>query len=349
MKKTPVRIWIDLGNSPHVPFFKALSSELSQGNVELLWTARDYAQTVELARAAGLDIEVAGRHGGGSIFGKTTRFLERVFALIKWSGSRQIDLLLSHNSQEPLVAARFLGIKSINMMDYEHHPANHLSFRMARRVFVPESFPDSAVQRFGVNENKVWKYPGIKEDVYLSNFSVDPDFARQLEKIGISHNDVLAVIRPHAPEALYHRSLENQLLDLTIDRLASIPGVKIILLPRKDYQGRDLKRRHPQPNVIIPETVLDGANLIAAADLVISGGGTMVREAAALGVPAFSIFVGEPAAVDQYLVSEGRLHSLRRKEDLDAILPVKRQRSARARRSDLRRQMAEQLMAFAGL
>lgn len=347
MKLDPVRIWIDLGNSPHVPFFLALSRELASGGAEILWTARDYAQTVPLALAAGLSPVVIGEHGGGSVGRKGMRFLGRAIGLVRWARRRKIDILLSHNSQEPLVVARMLGLQAINMMDYEHHPANHLSFRMAHKVFVPESFPDIALKRFGITEDKVWKYPGIKEDVYLSDFAPDNEFPRKLAEIGIATEDVLAVVRPHAPEALYHRNFENRLLDRAIERLALRPDVKIILLPRKTYQGEDLKRRHPQANVIIPPSVLDGANLIAAADLVISGGGTMVREAAALGVPAYSIFVGEPAAVDTYLMSEGRLKRLSSEEDLESIRPVKRRAQAEGRNSQLRKLMAERILSFA--
>ena len=318
-----MRIWIDLGNSPHVPFFFALSKELEKRGHEILWTARDYAQTIELARKSCLPIEVFGTHGGKSIWQKGLKFVGRAYELLRWARGKKIDLALSHNSHEPLAAARLLGIRSINFMDYEHHPVNHLSFRLAGRVIVPESFPDRFLRKFGA-EAKTKKFDGIKEDVYLTGFKPDPKFRDKLESFGIASTNILVVARPHAPEALYHRGFANEILDELLDKFAADENVRIILLPRKNYQGDELKKRHPQPIIIIPEEVLDGANLLAAADFVFSGGGTMNREAAALGVPTATIFAGEPAAVDEYLVGENRLIKITRREDLEKIDLVKK-------------------------
>jgi predicted glycosyltransferase len=339
-----MRIWIDLGNSPHVPFFGALAAEFERRGHEILWTARDYAQTVALARAAGIEAEVFGAHGGKSVVQKGKKFLARVFALVRWARGKKIDLAVSHNSQEPLVAARLLGIESVNLMDYEHHPGNHISFRAARRVIVPESFPAEALQRFGAREKKVRRFPGIKEDVYLADFAADEDFQKELEDLGVRPENILVVVRPHAPEALYHRQFTNEILDELLDKFAAQENVRIILLPRKDYQGAELRRRHPQPNIIIPERVLDGANLLAASDLVISGGGTMNREAAALGVPTATIFAGRTAAVDEYLFREGRLQKLETPADLEKIKLEKKAALNLRRKTDLRRQVADMIL-----
>ena len=318
-----MRIWIDLGNSPHVPFFRALAKEFEVRGHEVVWTARDYAQTVELANIAGLDAEVFGTHGGKNIAAKAGKFARRVFDLVRWARGRDVDLVVSHNSQEPLVAARILGIRSVNLMDYEHHPGNHLSFRAARRVIVPESFPADALLKFGA-ARKTKRFEGIKEDVYLSDLGVHPDFESELQGLGVTPENIFIVVRPHAPEALYHRGVENRLLDELLDRLAANENVRIFLLPRKGYQGDELRERHPQRNIIIPERALDGASLIAAADMVISGGGTMNREAAALGVPAYTIFAGTPAAIDQYLIDTGRMKAIRTSDDVAAIEPRKK-------------------------
>ncbi len=313
-----MRIWIDLGNSPHVPFFKALAPEFERRGHEILWTARDYAQTVELAQKAGLPIKVFGSHGGKSVFQKGLKYTSRVFELARWARGRGIGLLLSHNSHEPLAVARLLGIESVNLMDYEHHPANRLSFRLASRLVVPESFPDETIAVLGATR-KTKKFKGIKEDVYLADFAPDPNFLSELEDIGVAAENILVVVRPHAPEALYHRGIENELLDTILDRFASDPNVRLVVLPRKPYQGDEIRAAHPQSNIIIPERVLDGANLLAAADLVVSGGGTMNREAAALGVPTATVFAGKGAAVDVYLVREGRMTRLESIADLEKL------------------------------
>ncbi len=338
-----MKIWIDLGNSPHVPFFKALAKEFVARGHEIVWTARDYAQTVELAEKAGIDATVFGTHGGKNVVAKAAKFAKRVIDLSKWARRQKIDLVISHNSQEPLVAARLLDIRSVNLMDYEHHPGNHLSFRAAQRVIVPASFPDEALAKFGAAD-KTRKFDGIKEDVYLADFEPDPSFASELATLGIAPDDILVVVRPHAPEALYHRKYENELLGRLIDRLASFERTKIVLLPRKDYQGEQMKLDHPQPSVIIPESVLDGSNLIESADLVISGGGTMNREAAALGVPAYTVFAGKQAAIDEYLMSEGRLKRFESEAEVDAFVPAKKDQISRRKRTDIRTIIADLIL-----
>ena len=319
-----MKIWIDLGNSPHVPFFAALSKEFEQRGHDILWTARDYAQTVPLAKKANLPIEIFGTHGGKGIVQKGLKFSGRSLELIRWTRGKKIDLVVSHNSHEPLAVARLLRLNSVNLMDYEHHPMNHLSFRFAKRVIVPESFPAEYLRKFGASEKKVKRFSGLKEDVYLADFQANESFQNELKKLGVSPENILIIVRPHAPEALYHRQFSNEILDEMLDNFAKDENVKIILLPRKDYQGEQLKKRHPQPNIIIPESVLDGANLIASADLVVSGGGTMNREAAALGVPVITIFAGKPAAIDEMLMREGRMTKVETREDLAKIKLVKK-------------------------
>jgi hypothetical protein len=318
-----MRIWIDLGNSPHVPFFLALRGEFERRGHEILWTARDYAQTVELARKAKLPIEIFGTHGGKSVAQKTLKFSSRFFELLNWARGKKIDLVLSHNSHEPLAVARILRIKSVNLMDYEHHPLNNFSFRLANRVIVPKAFPDEFLKKFGAI-HKTKKFEGIKEDVYLADFKLDENFQDELRSLGISLENILVVVRPHAPEAMYHRGITNELLDELLDKFAADENVKIVLLPRKDYQGEELRRKHSQANIIIPEKVLDGANLLAFADFVVSGGGTMNREAAALGVPTATIFVGETAVIDEYLLRENRLQKIESSADLAKIKLAKK-------------------------
>lgn len=338
------KIWIDLGNSPHVPFFLALAEEFTARGHEVVWTARDYAQTVEMARRSGLDPEVFGTHGGKNPVMKVAKFATRVAQLLRWARSRNIALAVSHNSLEPLAAARILGIPSVNLMDYEHHPNNHISFRFARRVIVPESFPAEALKRFGAAAAKTRRFAGIKEDVYLAGFTRDPNFGQELKKLGIDEAHVLVVIRPHAPEALYHRNYENELLDHLLDRLAAFTNVRVVLLPRKTSQGLDLRARHPQSNIIIPDGALDGANLIASADLVVSGGGTMNREAAALGVPAATIFTGRAAAIDEYLYNEGRLAKIATLEDIDSLEPAKKGSLSLRAKTEVRTEVADQIL-----
>ena len=314
-----LRIWIDLANSPHVPFFRALNPELVARGHQIEISARDFAQTVELATKAGMLPHVIGGHGGGRLAGKAGNLIGRAAALRKWARDRGFELAVSHNSYAQIAAAAALGIKTVTLMDYEHQPANHLAFRLASKVIVPRAFPAAELKKYGASLRKVARYDGLKEDVYLADFAPDPSFANALRQLGIAGEDVLVIARPPAREALYHR-FENELFDKLLAHLSSQPSVKIVLLPRtgaqrSEYAGRSL------PNLIMPHEALDGANLVAAADLVVSAGGTMNREAAALGVPAASIYAGKWAAIDEQLVTEGRLQKIASLEDIHS-LPV---------------------------
>ena len=317
-----MHIWIDLANSPHVPFFHALIPEFIARGHTIEISARDFAQTVELATKAGMMPHVIGGHGGGSLTGKAGNLLGRAAALRKWARARGFDLALSHNSYAQIAAAAALGIKAVTLMDYEHQPANHLAFRLASKVIVPQTFPAAELRKYGATMRKVKRYEGTKEDVYLADFVPDPAFPETLRKLNIASDDVSVVARPPAREALYHR-FENELFDQLIARLNSRERTKIILIPRSDAQRADYQARN-LANVIMPLEVMDGANLIAVADLVVSGGGTMNREAAALGVPAISVYAGRWAAIDEQLIREGRLRRLATREEISTLTVAKK-------------------------
>ena len=312
-----MRIWIDFANSPHVPFFRALIPEFTARGHQIEISARDYAQTVELATRAGMLPHVIGGHGGGKLTGKAGNLVGRAAALAKWARDRGFNLAVSHNSYAQIAAAAALGIRTVTLMDYEHQPANHLAFRLASRVIVPQAFPNAELKKYGAPLRKVKRYNGLKEDVYLADFTPDPTFVETLRQLGIAGEDVLIVARPPASEALYHR-FENELFDKLLTHLNAQPHTKIILLPRTSAQRGEYEKQKLL-NVIMPREAVHGANLIASADLVVSAGGTMNREAAALGVPAASIYAGKWAAIDEHLAREGRLRKLASANDVQSF------------------------------
>jgi predicted glycosyltransferase len=338
-----MRLWIDLANSPHVPFFRALLPEFARRGHQVEITARDYAQTVEMAAAAGLTPVVIGGHGGGKLAGKAGNLVGRAASLAKWARGRGFDLAVSHNSYAQIAAASGLRIKSVTLMDYEHQPANHLAFRLASRVIVPRAFPDSALRRYGAARGKVKRYRGMKEDVYLADFTPDPHFGEVLRALGVTRDEVLVVVRPPASEALYHR-FENDLFAEMLERLCARPDVKVVLLARTETQRAEYEALS-RANMILPREALDGPNLIAAADLVISAGGTMNREAAAIGVPVATIYAGEWAAIDEQMVREGRLRRLATREDVES-LPIEKKGTAAPRHAaQVRSEVAELILA----
>ena len=318
-----MRLWIDLANSPHVPFFKALAARFVERGHEIEITARDFAETVPLAKAAGFAPQVVGAHGGRQVSAKAGNLMSRAWSLATWARKRQFDLAISHNSYSQILAARGLRIRRVTLMDYEYQPANHLAFRLTSRIIVPASFPAKRLRRYGASAAKVRRYHGTKEDVYLADFQPDPSFATQLCELGVRPDNVLVLMRPPARDALYHR-FENKLFDEALSLLLGRENVQVMLLPRNETQ-RAMYSAKAGDRLIVPPQPLDGANLIAASDLVISGGGTINREAAALGVPVASIYAGKWASVDQELINEGRLKRLNTSTDLRDLVIEKKQ------------------------
>jgi len=335
-----MRIWIDLANSPHVPFFRTLAQSFKQQNHEVVLTVRDFAETVRLSQHLGLTGEIIGGHGGGSFSGKAGNLVQRAMQLARWAKGKGIDLAVSHNSYSQILAARALGLRVVTLMDYEHQPANHLAFRMASRIIVPRSFPEFALNRFGASSEKVRRYDGIKEDVYLAGFRPAPEFPKELKALGVDLENIIVVIRPPATEALYHR-FENDLFEQLLDRLRATPEVSVVLLPRTQSQSEQYR---DDPRLIVPSAPIDGANLIAHSDLVISAGGTMNREAAALGVPTASIFLGEWAAIDEQLIREGRLKRITKSEDIAALELRKKTLGTPRLYSEVSRQVANLIL-----
>jgi predicted glycosyltransferase len=335
-----MHIWIDLANSPHVPFFRALGEEFVARGHTVEVTAREFAQTVELAREAGFAPTIIGGHGGRELSGKASNLFSRAFTLTRWARGRGFDLAVSHNSYSQIVAARALRIKTVTLMDYEHQPANHLAFRLASRVVVPAAFPDASLRRFGARASKVRRYDGFKEDVYLADFHPDPRAREELRRaLGVNYGDVLVVVRPPASEALYHR-FENELFDALLARLGETENVRAVFLARTGAQRAQFAARLSDEKFIVPQVALDGALLVSAADLVVSAGGTMNREAAAIGTPAATIYAGKWAAVDEELVREGRLLRLATRADVDALSLLKKNNAAPRRAAHVRAQVA---------
>lgn len=310
-------VWIDLANSPHVLFFQPVIAELHRRGVETAVSARDFAQTVELSRLLRLQVEVVGGHGGAGLAGKAGNLAGRVRALRAFARAKAPSVAVSHNSYAQAVAGRTLRIPVVTAMDYEFQPANHLAFRCASLVVVPDVFPLDILRREGAVPGKTWRYPGLKEEIALAGFEPDPGY---LASVGIDDRRPVVVVRPPADMALYHR-FANPLFSELLERLEGLrqnQHVSVVLLPRTAQQAASLTTEGCG-ELLWRAAPLDGRQLIAGADAVISAGGSMNREAAVLGTPAYSIYAGKLAAIDRALVAEGRLVLLRSSADLEAL------------------------------
>ncbi|HMD51387.1 MAG TPA: DUF354 domain-containing protein [Solirubrobacteraceae bacterium] len=319
-----MRVWIDLTNSPHVLVMRPVIERLQADGHEVRVTARDYAQTLELCRRHGIAHEAIGRHRGEHVLAKGLGLASRSTALLRWAhadarahGGRRFDIALGHGSNDVTVAAAVLGIPSSTMFDYEWATVQHnINCRLARAVVVPDAIPPERLDRYGAR-GKVRPYEGLKEEYYLADF--EPD-ASVLDELALDPDRPIVVVRTPPEVSLYHR-FENDLFVEVLERLrraAADEGAQPVVLPRVQRQREELTG---VPGFVVPRRAIDAQSLIALADLVISAGGTMNREAVALGTPVYTTFEGRPGAVDERLISEGRLRRLRRAEELEVTRP----------------------------
>jgi predicted glycosyltransferase len=299
-----MRVWVDLTNSPHVLVMRPVIRVLERRGADVLVTARDFAQTLELCERHGIAYEAIGRHRGGRLAAKGVGLLSRSAALARWARGRRIDVALGHGSNDVTVAARLLGIPSATAFDYEWARVQHnVNCRLARAIVVPDAIPLERLKLYGATAAKYRPYAGLKEEYYLADFEPDPAVLDELE---LDPAEPIAVVRTPPAVSLYHR-FENPLFASVLDRVRPL---QTVVLPRTREQRAELD------GFIVPERAIDAQSLVAYADLVVSAGGTMNREAVALGTPVWTTFEGRLGAVDERLIAAGRLRRLTRAEDI---------------------------------
>jgi hypothetical protein len=301
-----VRVWVDITAPAHVLVFRPLIGLLRERGDEVEVTARDYAQTVQLLEQHGIEAELVGRHGGRSRIGKLGTMVTRLSALRKWARGRNFGAALAHGSHHLTLTARALGIPSSTTFDYEFATVQHqLGCRAATYVVVPDAIPPDRLERYGVHPPKLRQYAGLKEEYYLSDFEPHPGV---LAELGLDRERILVVVRTPPDVSLYHRK-SNPLFPQVLSFLGNEERVQAIVLPRTEEQ-RDYVRSLALPSVIVPEGAVDAQSLIAVSDLVVSAGGTMNREATALGIPVYTTYGGRLGGVDEALIRSGRLRPL---------------------------------------
>lgn len=314
-------IWFDLDNSPHVPLFAPVFAELNKRGIPYDITARDFAQTLSLMKMWKVPHTAIGSHGGKNKIKKIVNLFTRSRELKKYIKNKFPDtarpkISVSHGSRTQLVASKGLGIRSLLMMDYEYTETRIFN-RYADDILVPNLIPDARLTENGIQLNKVIRYNGFKEELYLSLFKPEENFRNS---IGVDDYSVLAVVRPPGMLGNYHDSRSEELLICALDHLSSDKNCTVLITSRsqkdKDYINSNIKDK---PNIRFLEKTVDGLQLVYAADIVLSGGGTMNRESALLGTKTFSIFTGKRPYLDEYLEEKGRLKFITSKEEIEKI------------------------------
>ena len=302
-----MRIWVDLTNSPHVLVMRPIVRALEADGHEVEVTARDFAQTLELCDRLGVKHTAVGRHRGGRRGSKALGLFSRSAALLRWARGRGFDAALGHGSNDITVAAKLLRIPSATAFDYEWATVQHsVNCRLVRNVVVPDAIPPERLYRYGAR-GKIRAYPGLKEEYYLADF--EPNDA-VLGELGLDSSRPIAVVRTPPDVSLYHR-FENPLFKQVLDRLRD--QAQTVVLPRTREQREEVTAAG---GFVVPERAVDAQSLVWHADLVVSAGGTMNREAVALGTPVFTTFEGRLGAVDELLMAEGRLRKLSKADEI---------------------------------
>ncbi|CAN5152631.1 DUF354 domain-containing protein [soil metagenome] len=306
-----MRVWVDCTAAAHPLVLRPIVERLRERGNDVEITTREYGQTVGILERLGLDHTVVGAHAGGSTARKASALARRSGKLLRWARRGRFDLAIAHGSVDLAVVSTLLRIPSAQMQDYEHAGLQRrLAWRAASRVLVPDAIGVEAMGRAGAKPEKLMRYPGLKEDYYLADFVPDPAVLGELGliELGIDSNRqddrVLVLVRPPPETSSYHA--DNPLYESVLDRLSEDASTVTILIPRTPSQGERARARR-SPALIVPDSAVDAQSLIAYADLVVSAGGTMNREAVALGTPVRTIFTGKLGAVDARLEAEGLL------------------------------------------
>jgi uncharacterized protein len=290
----------------HVLVLRPIIERLRGRGHEVVITARVYTQTLELLELLGMEYTLIGKHGGASRPSKLMRLIQRTTRMRRFGSRQGFDLAIAHGSNDLAIAARLLGVPEANMHDYEFAVAqHHVGCRLAKRVIFPESVPPERLRRFGVGPDKLFQYPGFKEEYYLADFQVDPG---ALDRLGVDTRRVVVIVRPPPDVSLYHRK-SNPLFPQVLSRVGSDENVHAVVLPRTEEQ-RAYVRSLNLSSLIVPDRAVEAQSLVALADLVVSAGGTMNREAVALGTPVYTTYGGRLGGVDEALIRSNRLRPL---------------------------------------
>jgi uncharacterized protein len=315
---TRLHVWVDIENPPQAQYLVPVARALERRGVDVFVTARDYGMTFELLRAQRIAFEPVGQHYGASKRAKVVGTLGRVRELRRiLPGAPRRPHAVVSVSRSASLAARSLGITSFAVCDYEY--VNLSVFRMTRTYVVhPDVISPDAFRARGISACRLISFHGIKEDLSFADVdlaSIPAHVFPELEGSG----RLRVLFRPPAEESHYHRAESTELGARTLVRLAADDDVNVIFSPRYDWQVEKLDALAWRvPPVVLREPV-PSVSLLKSVDVVISGGGTMTREAAYLGVPAVSVFRGVAGQVDAYLERTGRLTVVRSADELSSL------------------------------
>jgi uncharacterized protein len=314
-----MRGWIDIENPPQVQYLLPLRTALGEAGFEVEVTARDYGTTAELLRASGVEHAMLGHSAGAGRARKVANVLGRSGRLAARMARRRPRVLVSA-SRSATIAAALLRVPSFVLIDYEY--VDLRAFRVAGATVVfPDVIDPEQFARQGFGPERRIPFAGIKEDLTFAFADIDGAPPYELDA---DRELVRVLFRPPAEESHYYSSASGALAQRVLDHLAASPRAVLVYSPRYPWQVDRLAEREWTNPPIVLERAVPAIALFKAVDLVISSGGTMLREAAHLGLPAYSIFQSEVGAVDRALEGQGRLTLVGSPEAVPSIRLEKR-------------------------
>lgn len=320
-----MKIWFDADNGPHVLIMKPLYARLSERGHDVVFTARDRTSTCELLDLYGMPYRKVGGMYADGFVGKVMGTLGRAMQLVGDMKGAGADVSFGHGSRALPIASRLLGVPTVTMYDYEWVDPRLFNL-FCRTILMPGAVGEARCAEAGISVPKVHLYRGLKEELYLADREEGEDVAAAL---GLKPDAVKVLLRPPATTAHYHNPESEKLLAAVLDLLSGREDLQLVLLPRTPDQ-LELVPDGFRGEVIVPDRVFDGPTLIDAMDMVFSGGGTMTREAAVLGVPSYSFFRGREGNVDAWLVKEGYLTLLTDAAEVPERVEIRHRSKAKA-------------------
>ena len=306
-------IWIDIDNPPQVQYLVPVAEELTRRGFRVVITARDNSITHQLLQDRGTSFLPVGRTFGKQKWRKISGVIGRALHLVAAVRGTSPRLLLCA-SRSGALAARLLGIPGFIICDYEHAELNSYT-KLGTYVAFPDAIDPGIFRSRGFAADRLLPFPGLKENLTFHGRDVAAD--ETFRPPGLDPAHAVVSFRPPAAETHYYSPKSKAVYEALLDHLAARTDIHLVFLPRYPWQAEELDRRDWQCPVLVPGKPIPPVPLLKGSDLVISSGGTMLREAAFLGVPSYSIFQSAIGEVDKELAARGQLVLVGGPEEFD--------------------------------
>lgn len=289
------KIWFDITNTPHVHFLLGVKDILDDiDQYSYTYTSREFSETNKLLhQKIGDNFTSIGKHYGKKNINKVRGLISRFLDVSKSVG--EYDISISNGSENAIWLSFLKRKKSIAFGDND--TARQWTYgRFVSFAFFPNAIPKSVLTKQGIPDRKLYLYDGYKEDIYLSGFKPDQNF---LSKLPFQE---YVIVRPENLMANYIRNNEVRSIVPDLLKMLSGSGVNILYLPRYKV---DFEYAKGIKGIYIPDEPINGLDACFYANAVLTGAGTLAREAACMSVPAYSFYAGKQLlAVDQQMIKK---------------------------------------------